>query len=99
MKGADVDETRKAMINDYNARLRAANDELKTANQRKDQYQSELFEQRQQQYYMRQEFQTEDKHLRQQLQAYQQRLQQHDSTTRQGADEMQQRLQHQQLRN
>ena len=40
MKGHDIDQTRIKTISEYNTRLHVVNDELKSSNQRKDQYQS-----------------------------------------------------------
>ena len=92
MKGADIDQARQATISDFNARLYSAKTELKTASECRYQYQSELLEQRQQEYYMRRAFQTEEMNMRQQLQQYVQRLHHRDSTLKRDADATQKQL-------
>ena len=53
MKGHEIDKTLMQTINDYNTRLHVANGELKSFNQRRDQYQAELLDYRREKYELR----------------------------------------------
>ena len=54
MKGHETDKARLQTINDYNTKLQIAKEELKSSNQRRDQYQAELFDYRREKYELRQ---------------------------------------------
>ena len=78
IKGHEIDKTRIKTINDYNTRLHVANEELKSSNQRRGQYQAELLDYRREKYELRQEFQNAEHIMRQQLAGYEQ--QSHNTT-------------------
>ena len=95
MKGHEMDKTRIKTISDYNTRLHVANEELKISNQRRNQYQAEVFDFRREKYELRQEFQNAEQIMRQQLAGYEQQAQQCDATTKQSKYEMMQHIQNQ----
>ena len=68
VKGAEIDKTRTDTIQEYSTKLHEAKEELKRSNQRRDQYQAELHDYRQEKYEMQKCLQNTEQYMHERLQ-------------------------------